>query len=1221
MQFFREQSKTLRTALFVVAFLSGVAFGQNESGRINGRASDPNGAVVPGAIVLAKSVETGLERMATTTDEGFYVITNVPPGIYEVTVQAAGFATTAQRVRVFVGSSVRLDIGLTVTPVTVEERVVESASGVEVNTQSGQLSDPITSRQLRELPVITRDPYSLVTLSGNVTPFRINPLGGIPILGSISPVVINTQPDQDFAIDGQNPNFNNVQIDGGENIVNYWSTLGQRVPQSGVQGINVITNGFRPEFGRLGGGLINVATRSGSNDWRGEIFTFYRGDALNSKGFEVNAFGRGAGTHLVGNTPGVAFGGPIIHDKLFFFNGTEGNIVRSREDRIALVPTFGTAATPGLLALSAPATQAFFTAPAGFPPPTTNVLRTLTVGDTLTLLGIPAGGSTPFGLFSALPATTPAFNLVAFNVPTEIGGGFPQDSLFSVTRLDYTLSDRSLIYGRYAFSTRDIFRGALSFSPFFGFNTGVNEQAHNGMINWLQTLSGPNCCSGPGASAWLMNLKAQFSRINLRRSNDVNTIGPRLASAGFAGANIGGVPIGFPGDFPFNPNLNSLITGPLNLFQFAADFAGNWRGHQVQFGWSFFHFQDNRNILSFQDGLFTLGPNVPSALDNLVNGTASSFAVAINPIAGSTTATPLTTTPIGTPIALPVVAPNFNRSIRENDFSAYASFNWRVSPRINLLLGLRYDIFGRPRSRNDQIFFNFIPGTVTTGTTTFVPSTGDLTPGQVATGRLLPTGFDLDDDVVTSLGIDGSNNSFFKGDFNNVAPRIGFAWDIRGHGAGSCCSGPDRRTTLRAGFGTTFERLFYAVSPFFQTRSDFAIASITTTGATATPVLGSIPLSTSNFGPLGGTTGTVPFPGQLVRGIERRLHAPKVWFWDVSLEREIFGNTVAALQYAGSAGRDLFTLPNVNRPGSAAAFLPPTTPPTPPIDPTARLNTGLSPIFFLNSNGRSNYNAFIADFTNNTWRTNGWQFTARYRFSKALDNVSAFTGNNFGVFSGSFAPDLLSPFDPNNDYGPSDFDVRHRFISSATWEVPYDWFGSSGCCGGGAGWKGRLLSGWSLTGIFAFQTGFPLNVFDCSSALTPETPCPRALAAPGVDLGDVRSGQGTSFPSSTIPNLFNFIGGTNFVSTTPSFVFPPFPPNTIGRNFFRGPNFWNIDMGIYKRIRISEFTNVQLRGEFYNIFNHANLFVPNGVDISSTPFVPASKFGRRLIQVGAKFYF
>src|SRR5215813_6293001 len=228
-QFFKEQSKALRTALFVVALLSGVAFGQTNSGQLTGKVYDPNGARVSGAVVQAKSEETGLERLATTTDEGFFIFTNLPPGIYEVGIQAQGFAVRTQRVRVFVGSVVRLDTQLSVTPVQVDEYVVDASGGVEINTQTGQLSDPISGRQLRELPVVTRDPYSLVTLSGNVTPFRINPLGGFPIVG-FTPVTINTAPDQDFAIDGQPPTFNNVQVDGGENIVNFWSTLGQRMP-------------------------------------------------------------------------------------------------------------------------------------------------------------------------------------------------------------------------------------------------------------------------------------------------------------------------------------------------------------------------------------------------------------------------------------------------------------------------------------------------------------------------------------------------------------------------------------------------------------------------------------------------------------------------------------------------------------------------------------------------------------------------------------------------------------------------------------------------------------------------------------------------------------------------------------------------------------------------------------------------------------------------------
>jgi carboxypeptidase family protein len=1193
-QFFKEQSKTLRTALFVVAFLSGVAFGQIESGQLTGKVYDPNGARVAGAIVQAKSEETGLERLATTTTEGFFIFTNLPPGIYEVGVQAQGFAVRTQRVRVFVGSVVRLDTQMSVTPVQVDEYVVDASGGVEINTQTGQLSDPISWRQLRELPVITRDPYSLITLSANVTPFRINPLGvGATALGGFAPIVINTEDDQDFAIDGQPPTFNNVQLDGGEQIVNYWRTLGQRLPLESVQEINVITNGFRPEYGRLGGGLINVATKPGGNRWRGSAFEFYRGDALSSNSFEANALGISKG-HLVGNNFGLSGGGPLIDDKLYFFGGGEGIIVRSRENRVALVPR------PELLAASDPATQTFFSStinPATGTPfangVTANPADFLTVGQTLNLLGTTA---TPLGLFSGLPAGTPAFQRVFFDVPIDIGGGLPQDTALAHARLDWSKSDRSLIYGRYLFTDRDIYRGALSFSPFFGFNTGVRERDHAAIINWLYTFSGPDCCSGPGATPWLMNLKASYNRINLTRNNDFNTIGPRLAPTGFDFSNLGGFPLAFPGDFPFNPNFNSLFTGPLNLFQASADFAGAWWGQQVQFGGSYYYFQDSRNIFSYQSGLYTLGGNVPQALDSLVSGTANSFTVAINPAVGALP---------GGAVTLPAVSPDFNRGISAHDFSLYGTTNWRITPNFNLLLGLRYDFFDRPRSRFDQSFFNFFPGT---GAVVPVLGFGGF-PSQVATGFFGPGFVDFDGDF---------DGRFFRRDTNNIGPRIGFAWDITGGGRGCCSGGGFRRsTTLRGSYGITYERLFYAASPFFQSRFDFGIASLVN-GVDSGP----IPLTTggvvNNFGPFGGTG--VAVPNFLARAIDRDLDAPKIHFWTLALDREIFHNTVASVQYAGAAGRDLFRLTNINSPGSAVAFLGVG-------GPTDRLFPTLGPINFLRDDGESNFHALILDVSNSTWRTLGLNFTARYRLAKALDNVSPFFGNNFGVFGGSLSPTSLSPFDPDFDYGPSDFDVRHRFIGSFIWEVP--WFEGGGCCGGNGGWKRWLLSGWSAAGIFQAFSGFPFTAFDCTGVLTPETPCPRALSAPGFDFGDIRNGFDSRFPDAAIPNRFNFlpvggnfaVGGNLTPGTTTTTALPPFAPNTIGRNFFRGPGFWSADFGLYKRFRFTEETSFQIRGEFYNIFNHSNLFVPGPVDISSTNFIPAFRRGRRIIQLGGRFTF
>src|SRR5262249_31786183 len=245
-----------------------------------------------------------------------------------------------------------------------------------------------------------------------------------------------------------------------------------RMPLEGVQEINVITNGFRPEFGRLGGGLINVATRPGGNTWRGDIFEFYRGDALNSTSFEANALGIRKG-HLLGTNFGGAVGGPVIEDKLYFLASGEGIRVRSRENRVALVPA------PAFLALTPLATQFFFTPPVGnFPLGPVTFGRAFTFGDTITLLGgtgaftTPTGTLNPFlGLLApggGATLATPAFDQVFFDVGTNIGGGLPQDTALAVARLDWTKSDRSLIYGRYVYTNRDFFRSSLSFSPFAG---------------------------------------------------------------------------------------------------------------------------------------------------------------------------------------------------------------------------------------------------------------------------------------------------------------------------------------------------------------------------------------------------------------------------------------------------------------------------------------------------------------------------------------------------------------------------------------------------------------------------------------------------------------------------------------------------------------------------------------------------------------------------------
>jgi hypothetical protein len=1105
-------SGTIFTTLLFVLCASFISYAQNEAGQIAGKVMDPQSAAIPGASVSVKSTETGILREATTDNQGFYLITSLQPGVYEVTVQASGFATRVQKVRVTVGASRRLETELSVNPVTAQENVVEGSGGVEINTQTAQLADPISGRQLRELPTITRDPYELVTLSGNLTQLNNSTAAG-------------GQRDPAYAINGQRPTGNNVLLDGGEAIVNYTSSLGQRIPLEGVQEIQVITNGFQPEFGRASGGIINVATRQGSNDFNGSVYWFHRNRKLSSNSFENNALGIRKG-QLVANQFGYALGGRLVRDKLFFFNSSEGNLVRSRENRIALVPT------PQLLAASSVATRAFFNT---FPLGTSINGRVFTAGEFAALTG--TTGAT--GAFFGLPAATPAFGQVFFNTPVNVGAGAPQDGGMTVLRLDYTMSDRTLLYGRYGFEDRAWYMGAFSSSPFLGFDTGSRERNHNALVNLTHSYT----------NNWSANGKLSYNRLNLKRFAPVNFGAPRLFLNNFASTNIGNFSLFLPGDLPLNPSLNNLATGPLNLLQAGMDFAGPWRNQQFRFGANYFYTQDNRNFGTLQNGVAVLGASLPQALNNLLAGQLSAFQVAFDPqglLPGQT-------------LTLPVSHPNFNRSLSAHDFSLYFSHSLRALPRVNVFWGLRYDFFDAPRRRDGAVLTSFFAGD---GADIFE---------SIRNGTLV------------TAGNGRARGPLYRRDWDNIAPRIGLAIDLTGDG----------KTSLRGGYGINYERPFSTVAPFLQTTYNFAVASFTAING-ARPVT----LTPNSFGPLAGTAGALTLPGFAVRGVEATLETPMIHFWNVSLERELGRNTVAAVQYVGSHGRDLYTISNVNRPGSAAAFLG-------SVSPTARLNPAFGPITYLTTDGRSNYNALLLEVSNSTWETIGLQLSARYRYAKSLDNVSTFANGGLS----SLSPNLLDPFNPNNDYGRSDFDIRHRFIASFNWEVPFERL---------YGGAKHFLGGWQVTGIFNVQSGTPYSVFNCTGELTAETPCPRLALTGNFDLG----GLDDPTPDATVGNRFVFLNPSSVVGTvTPGTVFAPFAAGTTSRNAFNGPNFWNVDMGIHKRFALSEDYSIQVRGEFFNLFNHANFFVPGTVDFGSTGFIPAFRSGRRHVQLAVKLLF
>ncbi|HYP54283.1 MAG TPA: TonB-dependent receptor [Pyrinomonadaceae bacterium] len=1105
------------------------ALAQTETGQITGKVSDPNGAVVPGATVTVKSVDTGAERTATTNEEGVYTITNLQSGLYDVSVQAASFARATQRVQVTVGAKATVETTLSVTEIAAGTVDVVAGQGVEVNTQSQELSNVVSERQIKELPTVTRNPYNLVQLSGNAATDD-------PSTSSNDTAGTATYRGAGAAINGLRAASTNILLDGADNNNSYTATVGQNIPLDAVQEFRLVTSSFTPEYGRASGGIVNVGTKNGTNDFNGTLYAFNRISRLASNGFANNALELPRSV-FARNQFGYSVGGRIVRDKLFFFNSTEWTRVRSSGPATAFVPT------PQLIALSAAATRDFFSAYQLAAAPTG---RVRTAGE----LGI-----------TGVPADTPAFQEVAYTLPNDFGGGFPQNDLSTITRIDWNLSDKTQIYGRYALQDNELFAGSTANSPYAGFNTGSTAFNQNALLSLTRTFS----------QKLVSQSKLAFNRVNPASPLGEQPAGPTLYTASVR-QTIDNVNIALPGYLPFSPGLAIPAGGPTNQWQLHQDFNYLRGKHQFRVGGQYFYIEQNRTFGAFLNSVQTLGTDRTTGFNNLVAGQLVRFDGAVDPQGAFP----------GDPVTTPLPPPSFTRSNRYHEWALYFNDAWRVRQNVTLNLGLRYEFFGVQRNKDPRLDSNFYFGS------------GSTLQERIRNGRVLVAG-------------DSAVGGLWKPDWNNFAPRVGFAWDISGDG----------RTALRAGYAVSYERNFGNVTfNVIQNPPNYAVVALN-----AGVEVPSIPISRNNAGPLAGSGATVILPGTSLRHVREDITNAYAHIWSASLERELAPGTVASVEYSGSAGRSLYSLENINRQGAGPAYLGGNAT-TPTGGSSSRLNGQYTSINTRGNNGFSDYNALIFGVESNNFRNRGLQFTARYTLSSAKDNLSS----TFSDALYNYNLGLLDPFDPDLDYGYADFDARHRFVGSFTYEVPY--FNNST-----NGFVRHLLGGFSLTGIVNARTGNPFTVFDCTTGIVQA--CPRFIPAGGGLNFNGPGNPPTTVDAAGNPvaNSFDFVrlpAATHFINPLAgNGVNGPFPAEMTRRNAFRGPGYWNVDAGLYKRIPIGENYSLQLRFEAFNVFNHANLFVnPNNLDASSTDVItaqrgvfPSGNVERRNVQLAAKFIF
>src|SRR5271165_1676790 len=235
---------TLRTiSLFAILLLcSGLAFAQKENGQIAGTIQDASGAVVSGAKVSAKSLTTGLARETTSNSSGLFTLPSLPPGPYEVVIEASGFQKVTQQVTVSAGAITEVSTTLKVGGAATTVEVTGTGEAATVNTENATLGATVTSQQVNELPTLTRNPYDLVGISGGVV------------------ADTNSMRGAGYDINGQRSASTDILLDGGQNVDLFTASVGQTVPLDSVNEFSVLTNNFGAEYGRAGGGVVNVVT-------------------------------------------------------------------------------------------------------------------------------------------------------------------------------------------------------------------------------------------------------------------------------------------------------------------------------------------------------------------------------------------------------------------------------------------------------------------------------------------------------------------------------------------------------------------------------------------------------------------------------------------------------------------------------------------------------------------------------------------------------------------------------------------------------------------------------------------------------------------------------------------------------------------------------------------------------------------------------------------------
>jgi Carboxypeptidase regulatory-like domain/TonB dependent receptor len=1175
--------------LVAVLFSYSAAWAQKDAGAITGTVKDASGAVVAGARVRVTDADRGTKVDTVTNAEGEYTVSPLRVGHYKVTVEKPGFKTSVAgpvvvEVQEHPSVNFTLEVGHT------DETVRVTTQGPLLEVETSDLGQVINGERAETLPLNGRNYAQLALLGAGVVPSEP---------GS------RVETSYGFSSNGARSLQNNYLLDGVDNNSNLGDVLtGQAyVIQPSVDAIEefkVQTNAYSAEFGRGNGAILNAIIKSGTNSFHGDTYEFFRNDALDGR----NAFDISRQPYHQ-NQFGATLGGPIKKDRTFFFVDYEGLRIIQSLPQLSLVPTpqeisgdfssFLTNTPAMAVDMNGNTTNQVAVDCNGNPTYMGEVFNSrLAQNSSLNpsgVCGVPIGlgaGGVPTNIFPASAIDPLAARLSAlFPAPnTNVNGAnFIADPRRTASRnnfdvrLDHKISDKDSIFGRFSYEAQPSFTPSPFQNALDGgaFSDGSEDDSFRSVAISETHLFSSNLVN---------EIRFGYNRINSHRFQlDANeNVSSQL---GFPGVpfsqNLGGLPqisiddgtatIGSSGYLPAIEKQNSFVlTDNLTWIH---------GRHSMKFG------------TELRDEQFTLfEPAAPRGTLDF----ASDFTD--NPAAPTTGGEAFATFLLGVTDSGSITNTH-NVDYHRQIYSFYGQDDFRVTQRLTLNLGLRYELFTTIKAAgNEQATFDFADDSLV------VPKgqTTQLTPFLAANIPVVRNG---------SAGL-------ISPDLTDFAPRLGLAYQITS------------KLVLRTGYG-----LFYGgqengpysnpspgFNPPFYVTQNFSQPCFLSAANPSGPDCSIPGLSVLSQGFPSNSLTDPNTP--ILFSVSPKIRTPETQQWHFGTQYQLPSQTVLEVSYAGSHGANLYDFYNGNQAVPDATFCTtfPNTPencPTAPRRPAKMCDDSVFPpncnevfdtgIDLLRTDGFSNYNSLQVRLEKSF--SNGLQFEASYTYAHALDDASSAA---LGSLSNGDFRDQRYPY---LEYGNSDFDVRHRLVVSYVYQLP---FGNGKTFGGHAtGLKNQIIGNWQFAGITTASTG---NWFTVTDAVTNVS---SSDGGGGVSYFEVRPNVVSN------PNSKPCIPGTIF--NTCAFVdnTTPFTFGNAGRNIVRGPGFQNWDLSFFKMFPVREQMRFEFRAEFFNIFNHVNpLFEPTG-EISEEP--QPLEFGTpqygyvqgardpRFVQFALKFYF